>query len=62
MKYNELNAKLTGRNASRRKLENNTYVERREDGSITIRLHETDILTFLPDVRKYMLRRLGMVS
>jgi len=44
-----LNALLTGRNAQRRKLANNTYAERRDDGSIAIRLHQTDIATFKTD-------------
>lgn len=46
--YNELNAKLSGRNANGRKIGNNTYAERRGD-SIAIRLHSTDILTFNSD-------------
>lgn len=46
MNYETANARLTGRNANRRKLANNTYLERREDGSIAVKLHATDILTF----------------
>lgn len=46
MKYDELNASLSGRNKLRRKLANNTYAERREGGAIAIRLHQTDILTY----------------
>lgn len=45
-KYNE---QLTGRNAQRRKLGNNTYVERRGADSIALRLHYTDILLFNRD-------------
>lgn len=44
----ELDASLTGRCQKQRKLENNTYAIRVEDG-IAIRLHATDILTFRPD-------------
>jgi len=47
--YNSLNSQLTGRNAQRRKLANNTYAERRDNGAIAIRLHETDIATFNAD-------------
>lgn len=50
MNYQQLNEKLTGRNAERRKLENNTYAERRGE-CIAIRLHATDIMTFHPDGR-----------
>lgn len=46
--YETLNAKLSGRNASGRKIGNNTYAERRGD-AIAIRLHSTDILTFNAD-------------
>lgn len=47
--YKDLNSKLTGRNAQKKKLENNTYAIRQPDNSISIRLHDTDILTFNPD-------------
>src|ERR1700757_3502505 len=49
MNYQEANAKLTGRNQQRRKLANNTYLERREDGRIAVRLHDTNIITYLPN-------------
>ncbi len=45
----DLDQKLQGRCKVRRKLENNTYAERRDlptKQAIAIRLHETDILTF----------------
>lgn len=48
--YAQFDSQLSGRNAQRRKLGNNTYAERRGD-SIAIRLHATDILTFHPDGR-----------
>lgn len=47
--YEELNAILQGRNHSKKKLANNTYAIRRELGAIAIQLHETDVLTFMPD-------------
>lgn len=51
MKHATLDQMLVGRNSQRRKLENNTYAERRENGAIAIRLHATDILTFHSDGR-----------
>lgn len=51
MKFAYLDSQLTGRSAQRRKLANNTYAERRPDGSIAIRLHSTDIAAFQPDGR-----------
>lgn len=48
MNYQSADAKLTGRNRERRKLANNTYLERRGE-NIAVRLHETDVLTFAPD-------------
>ena len=47
MNHATASAKL-GTRASR-KLANNTYLEKREDGSIAIRLHSTDVVTFRPD-------------
>ncbi len=44
----EADQKLTGRNHDSRKLENNTYLERRGE-NIAIRLHRTDIVTHYPD-------------
>lgn len=49
MNYYEANAKLTGRNSERRKLANNTYLERRSTNNgtdIALRLHNTDILVY----------------
>jgi len=46
--YQQLNEQLTGRNAQRRKLGNNTYAERRGE-NIAIRLHATDVVTLKPD-------------
>lgn len=39
---------MTGRCANARKLDNNTYAERREN-AIAIRLHQTDVVTFFAD-------------
>ena len=44
MTYQDLIEKLGNR--SRRKLANNTYAERREGGAVTVKLHNTDILTY----------------
>lgn len=49
MTYESANGQLTGRNSERRKIANNTYLERRSDNKIAIRLHNTDILTFSPN-------------
>ena len=49
MNYTDASAKLTGRNRERRKLENNTYLERRNESTIAIRLHDTDIITLTAD-------------
>ena len=49
MNYNTANAKLGTRDS--RKLGNNTYLQRRADGSIAIKLHATDVLTFHVDGR-----------
>lgn len=49
MNYSTGLAQLTGRNRDRRKLANNTYLERREDGILAIRLHSTDIMLFSPN-------------
>jgi len=51
MEYRDADAKLQGRCRERRKLENNTYLERRYTGAIAVRLHSTDVLTFFPDGR-----------
>lgn len=46
--YARLDLQLQGRNKSSRKLDNNTYAERRGE-DIAIRLHQTDILTYKKD-------------
>lgn len=48
MNYTEADALLTGRNREKRKLANNTYLERR-GAAIAVRLHQTDIVTFSPN-------------
>ena len=48
-KYAELDAKLTGRCSQSRKVANNTYLERRPEGDIAVRLHATDVVTFHAD-------------
>jgi len=47
MNYAQAHEKLGKR--WRRKLCNNTYLERRANNTITVRLHGTDVLTFKPD-------------
>jgi len=47
MNYHEAIEKLNGRD--RRKLANNTYLEKRAEGNIAVKLHATDILTYLPN-------------
>jgi hypothetical protein len=49
MNFKTANEKLQGRCSKRRKIANNTYLERREDGSIAVRLHYTDIIIFFPN-------------
>ena len=46
MNYQEANEKLTGRCKQRRKVGNNTYLERRENAAIALHLHSTDVVTF----------------
>lgn len=46
MNYQEAVTKLDGRTS--RKLENNTYLERHDDNNITVRLHQTEVITFYP--------------
>lgn len=48
MNYAVANEQMTGRCADRRKVGNNTYLERRAD-HIALRLHATDILKYWPD-------------
>lgn len=48
--YEDFNSRLTGRCKDRRKLQNNTYLERYYDPDrIAVCLHSTDVLTFFPD-------------
>ena len=46
MNYQEALEKLGSRVS--RKLENHTYLERRENGNIAVRLHLTDVVMFHP--------------
>lgn len=46
--YASYDAQLQGRNAQRRKIANNTYLERRGD-DIAVRLHSTDVVTVSRD-------------
>jgi hypothetical protein len=48
MTYRDADTLLQGRCRERRKLENNTYLERHDD-SIAVRLHGTDVLAFYRD-------------
>jgi len=48
MDYKKADEQLQGRNNQRRKLENNTYLERHDD-YISVRLHDTDIIELYPD-------------
>ena len=47
MTYETANKQLQGRYSQRRKIGNNTWLERRENSAIALRLHNTDILVFL---------------
>lgn len=38
-----------GRDPDRRKLDNNTYAERRDGGAVAVRLHDTDVVTYNAD-------------
>lgn len=49
MDYIKADSLLTGRNRDSRKLANNTYLVRKGEGQIAIRLHATDILTLRED-------------
>ena len=46
MTFQELNDKLQGRNKYSKKVGNNTYAIRNDDGSIGIRLHNTQVVVF----------------
>jgi hypothetical protein len=47
MDYAKADALLQGRCKARRKVANNTYLERRQEGVIALKLHATDVLTFI---------------
>ena len=47
--YPEADAQLTGRCKDRRKIANNTWLERRDDETIAVRLHQTDVVTYRAD-------------
>ena len=49
MNYEQADKKLQGRNKDSRKVANNTYLQRREEGKIVLKLHNTDIITWLPN-------------
>lgn len=49
MDYLRASLKLTGRCKLSRKLRNNTYLIRRSDSKIAVRLHSTDVVTFHAD-------------
>jgi len=49
--FDTYNAQLTGRCALRRKVANNTWLERRGDDTIAVRLHDTDVVTYHRDGR-----------
>jgi hypothetical protein len=47
--YTDADAQLTGRCKDRRKIANNTWLERRDDETIAVRLHQTDVVTYRAD-------------
>jgi len=49
MTYKEADKLLQGRCRNRRKLENNTYLERRSQNTVAVRLHSTDVVTLHRD-------------
>ncbi len=49
LNYETLSEKLTGRNRDSRKLGNNTYLIRKANGDIAVRLHNTDVVTYHPN-------------
>lgn len=49
--FKEFDAILVGRNAKSKKFANNTYAIRLEDGSIAVKLHQTNIITFFKNGR-----------
>jgi hypothetical protein len=48
MNYKDYDDRLQGRCQQRRKVQNNTYLERRDD-DIAVRLHDTDVVVWHPD-------------
>lgn len=49
MDYEQAQATLTGRNKDRKKLANNTYLVRRDNGDFAVKLHDTDVVTYHAD-------------
>lgn len=47
--YADADEILTGRCKERRKIANNTWLERRDHDQIAVRLHDTDVVTYLPN-------------
>lgn len=47
--FDQADAQLTGRCKNRRKVDNNTYLERRDNGDIAVKLHNTDVVTYKPN-------------
>ncbi len=47
--FADVDAQLQGRNHASRKLANNTYLQRRDNGAIAVQLHSTDVVTFKPN-------------
>jgi hypothetical protein len=47
--HTEADAVLTGRCKDRRKVANNTWLERHDNGDIAVRLHATDVVVYHPD-------------
>lgn len=44
--FEQYDAQLQGRNRESRKVGNNTYLKRRGDDTIAVRLHDTDVVTY----------------
>jgi len=49
MNYKQADEKLQGRNKDSIKVANNTHLQRRGEGKIALKLHDTDIITWLPN-------------
>lgn len=49
MNYKEANALLSGRNKDSKKIDNNTYLIRLDNGDIAVKLHNTNVVTYKPD-------------